>query len=181
MYILKNDSKKNVLILDLGIIFYPGEVKDLDLHFDRNQLENSKYLKSAINGEEKLLIVLQKDEVINNVNIDKLVEEKLKQINQSNQNQQSMEEVNKKIDILLNVISDLKNNPIQQTIIQNAPNESIKEEKIVDNNINDEQIIDIHSRAVKRITKDVSGSVSSEETKKDSNLDNKIDELEGFL
>ena len=48
MYILKNDSKKNVLILDLGIIFYPGEVKDLDLHFNQYTKLN-EYIISGYN------------------------------------------------------------------------------------------------------------------------------------
>ena len=175
MYIFKNISNKNVLILDLGLVFYPGEVKDLDLYFTRTQLENSKHLKYAYNGEEKLLQITHKDEVINDINIDKLVQERIDKIVK---NQQSIDDVHKKIDILLNTIDELKKSQSAPQFVQNIPQ---KEEEKVDNIVEDQRIVDIHSRSIKRISKDVSGSVNTEETKKDSDIDDRVDELEGLI
>ncbi len=188
MFIIKNVSNKRILIKDLGLLILQGEIKDLDLFFDRKITENSQYLKAALqkneDPKENLLETIQKDEVSiiqNNVNIDQLIKDKINSLSNSNeQTTLSIEDVHKKMDILLTAIADLKNQP-QQVIYQNTPNSIEKEEEKVDTTIDDQQIIDIHSRSIKRISKDVSGSVSTEETKKDSNIDDRVDELEGLI
>lgn len=175
MFIVKNISNKRVLILDLGLLILQGEIKDLDALFDRKDTESSKYLKAAF--KEEVLAIVNKDQSEDTSNLDKLIRDK---INSISENQNAMNDVHRKMDILLNAIADLKNNP-QQIIVQNTPNSSEKEEEKVDNNIDDQQIIDIHSRSIKRISKDVSGSINTEETKKKSDIDDRLDELEGLI
>lgn len=174
MYKIKVLSRGKVILGDLGLSLKQGDTLDLDERFPRALTEGSYNLNSALNKEQ--IAVLHKD-------VEKPVDMTLMYALEQRLRQSILEEMraikpaevapqpdlHNKLDALITAISQQKTvAPVEQTGSTVNP-------------IGDDKAIDIHTRAVNRLTKDAQGHIEAKQNVKDSDAAARAKELEDLL
>lgn len=176
MYKIKNMTNGKLFINDLGLKIPAGETIDLDEMFTRDKIDKSAHLKVAENGE--FIAVLHKDVQKESIDPELLLamEERIKQkLTDEKLNAQKptdMSEINNKIDALINAFKSQPINTVaQNTQIEVLPEDSIELSKLVE----------VHAKAMQRISKNTSGNVQASESVVDSDISKNIDELSDLI
>lgn len=172
MYKLRNITKGKVIIKDLGIIFSSNEEKDLDNLFPRSVILNSTHLKAAIG---KYLSEPYDDSIIEieysqSQNIDlSEIEKRLKEHITQHLSAQKTEspDISNKLDKLFEMMS------------QNKPNTEQFDE--ADYAVNDDKLLDIHVKSVKRLTENTESHVVSKDSTVESDVCKRADELDDIV
>jgi len=186
MYLIANASRKEVAISDLGITLRASQA--IDLHKIETQIppENSKDLQRAkrhgaikiLHQEELKTVIKEKGTIIKESSFDKdgLLQDIKKLLSQ---------EIDKKISSSQNTNNAQMTEVLamMQKIVQNNPG-SVKStiEESSDTNIGQGQLVDIHSRSLNKMSKEVLGAkLAGKEEVKDSKLSDNVDELSKLL
>jgi hypothetical protein len=172
MFKIRNLKKGKVIIGDLGLSIKGYQEMDLDSRFTRSEIEGSRHLKIAIQGE--YIEVIEKTEItpissssINtqNIDLDKLLNEKIANLS-GLQNTQNLES---KLDKLLSAF---------QNGLVPAKN-SIDDD--LENQLEADKQVDIHSKAIERLRKNAEGRVDTQKEQVESDASDRANELEDFI
>ena len=196
MYMVKNVSKNEVVISDMHISLPSGRSIDLDMVKPRYASEQSKYLSMAI--KSGMLKVIRKDGETIDPSLIPVVQE-----DKSNSLIDALKEMEKRLTENINAqvtktVSDQKE--ASQTLDVSGLNSAVESlQKIIMNNgiqstpqqgkigtqeeigMDEAMMVDIHTRAVSRMSKNVEGNLRHEEVKEKSNISDNLDELEGLM
>lgn len=187
MYLIANNSKSEITITDLNISLRPKQALDLHKIKSNDEIVKSKNLKSAIaSGRIKLLhkeeskvkkeerteIIVQnqfdKEGLLDDIKnlLSKEVDSKLEKINTDTN------------DKLLTLLKS-----IQETIQNNSISSQKKDNtEIEDIAVDSDKIIEMHSKAVGKMSKNVEGNIISPEKKvKDENVAGNANELDKLI
>jgi len=176
MYKIKNITNGKLFINDLNIKLSSGETVDLDLKLSRDQIQNSSHLRVAESNE--LIAILHKDVIHQSPIFDSSVLAEM----ENRIRQQVIQEIStlkpsptpdisglsSKIDDLINIVrhpSDTAKNATEDT--QNADTS--------------DRLVEVHAKALKRITGGSSGHVEAKESVINSDVSQRADELDDFL
>jgi len=195
MFFIVNKTKSIITISDLKLSLGPHQAIDLDRIISRNKTENSKFLKKAVARGK--ISIKRKDEVNNSTKIEmnfdgidkndmndirkeikkelkegiKEISDEIKGQNTKDNNAVSKEDLK---EIMTQMMNMMQQNQVQS---QNITKENEEEVQIDDNTLSD-----IHSRAVKKITKNSEmKSINYKEEKIKDDINKNIDELENLL
>jgi len=187
MFLIANSRRGEITISDLGISLNPRQALDLHKIKSPEEINNSQNLKSAIASgaikvlhkdeiiikQEKQEVIVQnsfdKNELLNDIKdlLSKEVDDKLKEITNTNN------------DKLLTLLQS-----IQENLSKNST--SIVEKKeitgIENISVNADKIIEMHSKAMEKLSKNVEVNIISPEEKViDKNVSNNADELDNLI
>lgn len=184
MYLIVNTTKKLINISDLNVQIESHQMIDLDKYDLPIRIEDSKVLKEALktgllkemssskakNKEAENKTKIDKDEIYENIK--KLIKEELSNKQSTNTVDQSQ---------LLSVLSELKD---VVKNIKSSPNNTVQNTENSDNynEIDDDKLIEIHSKTISKLVKNTQGDIEyKKEQKEDKNLNSSLEELEGLL
>jgi len=181
MYLIANIGFSTVNLTDLGVELRPKQA--IDLHKIETLIKPEKSIHLRVAIEKKLIKELVKTEenkptevkvenTINQIDEDSIVEkmrilikEEIEKSTLSNKKDDSSDKLDK-------LISMLQGKNLSPGVVENKEEDSISSE----------QMMEIHSRAMKKITKDTQGDItySKEEVSSDS-VNDKINKLENLI
>ncbi len=194
MYLVKNVSSQEIALGDLKIALRPGQKFDLDTACPRYVLEQSRSLKFGV--KKGIIKIVKKDgggpittkatkvstSEKDNTDIIKAIKESIKEsekrmIERQNALAKRMEGSGQGLDessvaALNQAIAALEN--ISKGAV--APQQDTTEFDLPD-----EKAVEVHKRTIDRVTKNTKGNIKHSESKTESNVDDKIDELENLL
>lgn len=193
MYLITNVSNQEIAISDLGVTLYPKQAIDLDKINTNIDPNKSKDLKIAIS--KKCLKVLhhtndsppQEVVVKNESGFDKdslmsEIREVIKQEIGSKSQSNQIPEKNNNEDIK-ELLSEFKS--LMQNINSNnssGNNDNKSDSNIIDDDVDEDKLGEIHAKAVEKITKNTKGTVAYENSKvKDNKMNSNISELEDLF
>lgn len=206
MYKIQSIKSGKVILGDLGLVLSKGDIIDLDLRFPRAFIDASINLATAI--DQKAVAVLHKDVFITKEIDPKTVrdiEQHVRDTLKKEMQQEAPEvkettiiqpakdsELHKKLDSLLSkpgqtdtslhdkldqLLDAIKN--IKPVVVQQGP---VKDESdSIDVKVDDDKLVDIHSKAVQRLTKGAEGHVDVTEQVTESDAQKRASELENLL
>lgn len=177
MYKIKVLKRGKVILGDLNIVLKHGDILDLDERFPRDRLDSSVNLRSAISGDDPAIAVLHKDVIVERgtdmqvlAAMESRIKESLAQqiadIHRQN-TQNTQPDIANQLNQLISAIKS--GSPVA------VPSGSTKEP------IADDKLVDIHTRAVQRLTKNVEGHVTSEQKNIESDAASRAKDLEGLF
>lgn len=191
MYFVVNISNppREVTIGDLGICIGPRKTIDLDKIKQSHEIDGSEDLRMAI----KLRLVQVRQSIkskkiepkieksfkqgLNDKDLQKIKEAVKEEIARSSTPPQPQAELLSVLQKLSQIIEQQKDRPIQ--VIQTIQE---VQEAIEDDNISEEKLAEIHSRAIKTITDNAESHVNYQKTEKTNiSIDEKADELDKLL
>lgn len=181
MFFIVNKSRNELTIGDLNLSLGPNQAVDLDKIYSRSKSENSENLHNSI--KRGLIQVKQKTET-RHAKKEKPKEEKSFDI------ESFKEDIKKEIRNELKNIPTSSNLEILQAIekIKDAVsqgnisyNKSDTKQVYNDDNLDENHILEIHTRAANKIAKDTESRVSYEEEDLSDDIDSAADELDGLL
>lgn len=178
MYKVKNNTIGKVVLGDLNLVINFNTELDLESRIPRDEIEQSKNLKQAL---EKKILLLVKDTKESAADQFKALEERLRasileeisknKTDQPIQNNDNSDNINQKFDLILQAI---KNNTNYSTNTKSVLKYEDEEDE--------KKMLEMHKKSVERISKNSSANIQSSESKiNSSDLDNKTSELEGLL
>lgn len=192
MYLIANNSKSEITITDLNISLRPKQALDLHKIRSSDEIEKSKNLKSAISSgrikflhkeannakkEEKTEIIVQnqfdKEGLLKDIQalLSKEVDSKIEKLNTTQENNFIQ---NERLLILLQ--------SIQKNMSKSSTVDVEKKNIIEDISISSDKIIEMHSRAVGKMSKNVEGNIISPGKKvKDENVVGNANELDKLI
>lgn len=189
MFMIKNVSKTEIEINDLHISIQPNRSVDLDMICSRQSAIQSLNLRAAISkGIIKIVRkdgveFLPKDKSASEIqkdmhDLEKRLTEKMNA--QISKHIKSGTEQQSNIDIngLTSAVEQLNNIAKQLGSVQQVQQKQPSEEP---SDMTNDKIVDIHQRAIGRMSKNVQGNIKHEETKSKSDVKKNIDELENLL
>lgn len=175
MYIIKNVSNRDISLSDLKITVKSGQKTDLDELFSRYVIEKSNSLSIGIN--KGFLKIIRKDD-ISSISIpkeDKKENDITKEYLQEMENRISNLVISKST----SNPSDINVNSLAEKLINILGN---KENKVENYDYEDpENIVDIHTKSLDRMNKEVDGMISHKEEILEKDIQKNIDELDGLL
>jgi hypothetical protein len=177
MFKIKVLRKGKVILGDLSLVLKHGDVLDLDERFPRHVIDESVHLRKATAGDDPAIAILHKDVIVERgTDLDHLaaMEARIKasvaqHIQQIHPNQPPSHNA----DVVQQLIAALQNTAhhSQPSPQQNSSDESLS----------DDRLLDIHTKAVQRLTKNTEGHVSAEEKQIQSNAAQRAKDLEGLF
>jgi hypothetical protein len=195
MYLIANSSRSEITISDLGISLNPRQAMDLHKIKSIDEINKSKNLKSAISSgsikilhkdevvskEEKTEVIVQnqfdKEGLLKDIKelLAKEVDEKIKKVNDIQEKNNASQ--NDKLFVLLQAIQE--NLSKNSTPISEGKNQNID---IDDISISSDKIIEMHSKAIEKMSKNVETNIISPERKiEDKNVAKNADELDNLI
>ena len=187
MFFIVNKTKSTIIIGDIGITLGPKQAIDLDKMMSRSKSNSSKMLKTA-NKKGQIDIRIKDGGKLSNIDPPKV---------NNSLNDFKKEIIGEIKDLLTQQITptpkeglnkkDLAD--IAQQIIQNMPKsetviiqEKPKEIKIEEVAIDEEKLLEINARTVNKMVEGTDiNEIKCKEEKKDNNILQNINELEGLI
>lgn len=207
MFLIANAGRSEVALSDLGIVIKPNQA--IDLHNVKTSInpEKSKDLSLAMKtGVVKILKrdILKKNrqQVNQNITVNEGINKEellndlktfIKEELSEKQQSQPIQSESLGVDEIRELIKILKSQQKQQVsmeqlqqllssgTVQMDSNTSVDNSEDIDD-IDENKIIEMHSKAINKIAKNLSGEVGySHQKVKDDSLSNNVDELENLL
>ena len=189
MFFILNTTKQMLCISDLGITLGPKQATNLDDRLDRSKADSSKDLKALIkkgiikvklkDGAKptKHTVVVEKNNDLNDLkkDINNQIKDGLKDIKDTvnNISKPQAYDNSELLDTIKNLITQMSNN-------NNVRMNNVEEDE--ENEINDDILADIHSRAVNKIIKNTNvADISYQKETKENDLEQNIRELENLI
>jgi hypothetical protein len=186
MYKVKNITKGKLLLFDIGVKLNSGEVVDLDAILPREKIESSVNLKVAEDNE--LIAILHKDVVqaapstsfdpVMLLEMERRIREQIVQQMQTPVAQVPTPQVqnpNQDVAQLTAKLSEL----ITKMNTGNNPTQT--SEQVEDYTPDDDKLLEVHAKALKRMTQGASGHVEAKEQTSESQVSDRASELDDLL
>lgn len=187
MYKVKNITKGKLLLFDINVKLDAGEVIDLDARMPREQADASVNLRIALDEKNQLAAVLHKD-VFHSapsydpamfLEMERRIREQIvqqmqpqaspaPQVLQASQNTE-MAQLTAQLSQLISKIGN------GQTVTQSTSG-SIEEYAP-----DDDKLLEVHAKALKRMTQGSSGHIEAKETTSQSQVSGRASELDDLL
>lgn len=185
MYKVKNITKGKLLLFDIGVKLDSGETVDLDAILPRDKIESSVNLRVA--AENELIAILHKDVVqaapsaidpMMLLEMERRIREQIVQQMQTpvvHFSQPQVQNPNQDVAQLTAKLSEL-------IAKMNTGNNSTQtSEQVEDYTPDDDKLLEVHAKALKRMTQGASGHVEAKEQTSESQVSDRASELDDLL
>jgi hypothetical protein len=177
MYIVQNISDKEISLSDLKISLKPNQKIDLDLSYNRHNIEKSSSLSIGIN--KGIIKILRKDDIFS----------KTEEKNNTSITKDNLDEMEKRLSNLMesrlvksetNVDNSYIQKILEQLSIIASSDKTVKTDKEEDY-VDEKDLVDIHTRSLNRLNTNAKGNISHSENVQKNDIQNNIDELDSLL